>query len=174
MPNTRLVTWEGLLYKFLGIQSPKLRMVIEPKYYSEEVIGHPNHYLTILRDAWGMMVDFLAKIAVIFDWWWFLPISCCHSFLSCSHACQKPRMEQTRNIHLQTYQYKYIKIYWHPATLQMHLKLIETQQNQLTTCPHFQRKWKKNKKNRCSSQNNYQARHGISSSLTRFVVVVVC
>ena len=67
MPNTRLVTWEGLLYKFLGIQSPKLRMVIEPKYYSEEVIGHPNHYLTILLDAWGMMVDFLAKIAVTFD-----------------------------------------------------------------------------------------------------------
>ena len=29
----------------LGIQPPKLRMVMEPKYYAEEVIGHPNHHL---------------------------------------------------------------------------------------------------------------------------------
>ena len=27
--------------------SPKLRMVMEPKYYSDEVIGHPNHHLRI-------------------------------------------------------------------------------------------------------------------------------
>ena len=31
----------------LGIQSPKLKMVMEPKYYAEKVIGHPNHQLRI-------------------------------------------------------------------------------------------------------------------------------
>ena len=34
----------------LGIQSPKLRMVMEPKCYPEEVIGHPNHPLTRCLD----------------------------------------------------------------------------------------------------------------------------
>ena len=32
--------------KPLGIQSPNLRMVMEPKYLAEEVIVHPNHPLT--------------------------------------------------------------------------------------------------------------------------------
>ena len=32
--------------KSLGIQSPKLRMVMEAKYLAEEVIIHPNHQLT--------------------------------------------------------------------------------------------------------------------------------
>ena len=31
----------------LGIQSPKLRLVMEPKYFAEKVIGHPNHHLRI-------------------------------------------------------------------------------------------------------------------------------
>ena len=34
------------LLKSLGIQSPKLRMVMEPIYLSEEVIIDPNHHLT--------------------------------------------------------------------------------------------------------------------------------
>ena len=29
-------------------------MVMEPKYYAEEVIEHPNHHLTIRLDAYGM------------------------------------------------------------------------------------------------------------------------
>ena len=35
----------------LGIQSPNLRMVMEPNYYAEEMIGHPNHQLRIWLDA---------------------------------------------------------------------------------------------------------------------------
>ncbi len=34
------------LLNTLGSQSPNLRMVMEPKYLSEEVIVHPNHPLT--------------------------------------------------------------------------------------------------------------------------------
>ena len=55
IPKTRLpfqdktligcVVWVVLSYT-LGIQSPKLRMVLEPKYFAEEVIRHPNHPLT--------------------------------------------------------------------------------------------------------------------------------
>ena len=42
---------ENLWYETLGIQSPKQRMVMEPKYYAEEVIVHPSHFLTIWLDA---------------------------------------------------------------------------------------------------------------------------
>ena len=35
---------KGHIYT-LGIQSPKLRVGMEPKYLSEEVIIHPNHHL---------------------------------------------------------------------------------------------------------------------------------
>ena len=31
----------------LGILARLLRMVMESKYYAEEVIGHPNHHLRI-------------------------------------------------------------------------------------------------------------------------------
>ena len=39
------------LFLALGIQSPKLGMVMEPKYHAQEVIGHPNHQLRIWLDA---------------------------------------------------------------------------------------------------------------------------
>ena len=35
----------------LGILAHLLRMVMEPKYYAEDVIGHPNHQLRIWLDA---------------------------------------------------------------------------------------------------------------------------
>ena len=39
------------LEETLGILAHLLRMVMEPKYYAEKVIGHPNHYLRIWLDA---------------------------------------------------------------------------------------------------------------------------
>ena len=36
----------AVLFLTLGIQSPKLRMIMEPKYLSQEVTIHPNHHLT--------------------------------------------------------------------------------------------------------------------------------
>ena len=43
----------GLLSLQLTLQilAHLLRMVMEPKNYAEEVIGHPNHSLTIWLDA---------------------------------------------------------------------------------------------------------------------------
>ena len=35
----------------LGIQSPNLRMVMEPKYYAEEAMIYTNHLLRIWLDA---------------------------------------------------------------------------------------------------------------------------
>ena len=39
------VKW-GEKFQTLGIQSPSENGFMEPKYYSEEVIGHSNHHLT--------------------------------------------------------------------------------------------------------------------------------
>ena len=38
----------------LRIQSPKLRVGMEPKYLSEEVIIHPDHHLKRWLDPWGL------------------------------------------------------------------------------------------------------------------------
>ena len=41
----------NMQYTSLGILTHLLRMVMEPKYCAEEVIGHPNHHLRIWLDA---------------------------------------------------------------------------------------------------------------------------
>ncbi len=47
----------------LGIQSPNLRMVMEPQYFAEEVIVHPNHPLT----RWLDHKTFITRSSILRD-----------------------------------------------------------------------------------------------------------
>ena len=57
----------GFVFFPTRIQSPKLRMIMEPKYYAE-VIGHPNHHLRISLDSYGLFpLSFSIYIESIFE-----------------------------------------------------------------------------------------------------------